>query len=138
MKKMLNYIKFAVKKFFSGSSGAVSNFIFVLTPFVSFFVGWYSGINKGDDFYLGGEIILVTSLVIIAVILRVYSVANSAAVGGMPIPAKRFTIDAGGGEIQVETDRLQELILYTADLEDWLDVMGYSDVEESEDSATER
>lgn len=39
---------------------------------------------------------------------------------GIPTPHNRFTHVDEDGEVTVETRRTQELILYVADLEDWL------------------
>ena len=38
-----------------------------------------------------------------------------------PIPGKRFTQVDDDGEVSIENNRLQELILYVADLEDWME-----------------
>lgn len=45
----------------------------------------------------------------------------------IPKPIERFTEDIGDGEIVIRNDRLQELILYTNDLENWLRANGYTD-----------
>lgn len=45
----------------------------------------------------------------------------------MPIPNERFTEDVGDGEIRIANNRLQELILYTNDLENWFRANGYTD-----------
>ncbi len=43
----------------------------------------------------------------------------------VPVPAKRFTeVDQEDGMVTIEHSRLQELLLYMADLEDWLERMG--------------
>lgn len=39
----------------------------------------------------------------------------------IPVPGKRFTEDRGDGEVTIEYARLQELILYMDELEDWLE-----------------
>lgn len=44
-----------------------------------------------------------------------------------PIPNERFTEDVGDGEIRITNNRLQELILYTNDLENWFRANGYTD-----------
>lgn len=42
-----------------------------------------------------------------------------------PIPSKRFTeYDDEYGEVSIEQDRLQEMLLYVADVEDWLERRG--------------
>ena len=48
------------------------------------------------------------------------AIGNRAGKGAsIPMPSKRFTEVDGDGEVTVEQSRLTELILYTADLEDW-------------------
>ena len=42
-----------------------------------------------------------------------------------PVPNERFTSDNGDGEISVEHSRLQELILFVNDYEEWLERKGY-------------
>ena len=44
----------------------------------------------------------------------------------IPVPNERFTEDVGDGEITIRNDRIQELILYTNDLENWLKEKGYT------------
>lgn len=44
----------------------------------------------------------------------------------IPVPEQRFTEDLGDGEIVVKNDRIQELILYTYDVEEWLKEKGYT------------
>lgn len=39
----------------------------------------------------------------------------------IPVPQKRFTEDRGDGEVTIEYARLQELILYMDELEDWFE-----------------
>lgn len=39
----------------------------------------------------------------------------------IPIPSKRFTSVDSDGEVSIENDRLQELILYIGTLEDWME-----------------
>lgn len=42
-----------------------------------------------------------------------------------PIPAKRFTTEYRDGEVTVENSRLQEMIIYVSDVEDWLESSGF-------------
>ena len=42
-----------------------------------------------------------------------------------PIPAKRFTSESRDGEVTVENSRLQEMIIYVCDVEDWLESSGF-------------
>ena len=38
----------------------------------------------------------------------------------IPIPESRFTKEDSDGEVSIDTNRLQEMILYVADIEDYL------------------
>ena len=42
----------------------------------------------------------------------------------IPVPDKRFTEVDDYGEVSIPNNRIQELILYLADLEDWLERKG--------------
>lgn len=42
----------------------------------------------------------------------------------VPMPSKRFTKDEGDGEVTIEYARLQELILFTYEYENWLEEQG--------------
>lgn len=44
---------------------------------------------------------------------------------GFPVPAKRFTSESRDGEVSVEKNRLQEMILYVSEVEDWLESSGF-------------
>lgn len=44
---------------------------------------------------------------------------------GFPVPAKRFTTEYRDGEVTIENSRLQEMILYVCDVEDWLESSGF-------------
>ena len=44
---------------------------------------------------------------------------------GFPVPVKRFTSESGDGEVSIEKNRLQEMILYVSEVEDWLESSGF-------------
>ena len=44
---------------------------------------------------------------------------------GFPVPVKRFTSESRDGEVTVENSRLQEMIIYVCDVEDWLESSGF-------------
>lgn len=44
---------------------------------------------------------------------------------GFPVPAKRFTSESRDGEVSIEKSRLQEMILYVSEVEDWLESSGF-------------
>lgn len=50
-----------------------------------------------------------------------------------PVPPKRFTSESRDGEVTVENSRLQEMIIYVCDVEDWLESSGF-DLSDSDGS----
>lgn len=44
---------------------------------------------------------------------------------GFPVPVKRFTSESRDGEVSIENRRLQEMIIYVCDVEDWLESSGF-------------
>ena len=44
---------------------------------------------------------------------------------GFPVPVKRFTSESRDGEVSVEKSRLQEMIIYVSEVEDWLESSGF-------------
>ena len=89
-------------------------------PFLGLLLGVVMYEERGY-FAIGGEWLLLVVLEFISSLLKRYVKQNRIYNElDLPIPAKRFTKDVGGGEYQVDTDRLQEMILYVADVEDWL------------------
>lgn len=95
------------------------NFAKVLSfilPFGMYFIGRYT-----DSIWLG-VCVLVTCIIII---YYFKSIANKLGKGiTIPIPDERFTEVDDDGEVSIKHERLQELLLYTADLEDWLERKG--------------
>lgn len=92
----------------------------IMIPFMSLILGAATFEMRGQ-FSIGSEWGLVALLELISYLLKRYArqdrIYNEF---DLPIPAKRFTQNVGGGEYQVDTERLQEMILYVADVEDWL------------------
>lgn len=68
---------------------------------------------------------LLIPIVVFIMIYLINSYANKIGKGiTIPVPDKRFTEVDDDGEVSVENRRIQELLLYTADLEDWLERKG--------------
>lgn len=99
-----------------------ANVMNLIIPYVMYFVGQYVAFNR-DNISVGWEI--CTPIVFVVVIYYLRSAANKIGKGiTIPIPDKRFTNVDDDGEVSVEHKRVQELLLYTADLEDWLERKG--------------
>lgn len=68
---------------------------------------------------------LLIPLVAFILIYLINSYANKIGKGiTIPVPDKRFTEVDDDGEVSIENKRIQELLLYTADLEDWFERKG--------------
>lgn len=92
-------------------------------PYLMWYLGSYLYEQRGK-FAVGSEIFIPIVVFLITYYLNQY--ANRIGKGErIPIPKKRFTHDGEmDGEIVIETDRTEEMILYMADLEDWLEKKG--------------
>ena len=98
-----------------------ANVLNFISPYVMYFVGQYV-IGKGE-FVIGYEILIPLVLFILAYYSK--STANKIGKGVViPKPDKRFTEVDDDGEVSIENNRIQELILYMADLEDWMERKG--------------
>lgn len=101
---------------------AFANILNLIIPYAMYFIGQYMAINRGK-ITVGYEII--APLVFIILIYYLKSMANKMGKGTViPVPDKRFTQVDDYGEVSIENNRIQELILYMADLEDWMERKG--------------
>lgn len=99
----------------------LSNIINVFTPYIMLLVGEYVYSKRGN-FTIGGEIFLPIVLLGIIFVLRMIGKnSKEQKRNAIPVPMKRFTENKGHGEYNVEYARLEEMILYMADLEDYLE-----------------
>lgn len=75
--------------------------------------------------YIGIYEAIILSIVLMVVIRFIKRLANKRNVGdSVPVPGKRFTTEDDDGEVTIENSRLQELILYINDIENWLERKG--------------
>lgn len=99
------------------SLSPLSKMIIWFTPIVMYWIG--RGQIKFD-----GWIILPMVLICIASIFR--RVSNSIGKGEtFPVPKEKFTSVDEDGNPSVGVHRIHELILYVADVEEWLQKNGY-------------
>lgn len=106
-------------------AGMIGNAVIILTPFFMLYVGEYVYSDRGY-WAIGGEVVLPVVLLIIGFILKSYARVSGNDHYDLPVPHNRFTrVDDANGQVDVEYDRVQEMILYMADLEDWFDRNGY-------------
>jgi hypothetical protein len=91
------------------------------------FIGEYVYADRGC-WAIGGEALLPFVFVIAGFMLKSYARVSGNDYSDIPVPYNRFTeVDYDSGQVEVENKRLQEMILYMADLEDWFDRNGYHD-----------
>jgi hypothetical protein len=97
----------------------ILNFIL---PYLMYIVGQNVYAARGY-FGVGGELLIPIIFCMITYVLRSY--ANKIGKGTtIPVPEKRFTEVDDYGEVSIPNNRIQELILYLADLEDWFERKG--------------
>lgn len=105
----------------------IGNALLVSGPFVMLLVGEYAYADRGY-WAVGGEVILPFIFVIAGFALKSYARVSGTDHSDIPVPYRRFTnVDYDSGQVDVDYGRVQEMILYMADLEDWFDRNGYHD-----------
>lgn len=99
-----------------------SRLLYFMLPYLMLFIGEYVYRFRGG-YAIGSEVFIPVFILIIAWLLRSY--ANKIGKGTeVPTPEKRFTEISDEGEVLVERERLNELLIYMADLEDYLEHKG--------------
>lgn len=100
----------------------IANVLGVICPYVTAYAV-LRGYQARGYIGVGGEWFIPFAFWIAMYVLRY--VANKTGKGiTIPVPSKRFTEVSEDGEITVHTSRIQELLVYLSDLEDWLDRKG--------------
>lgn len=101
-----------------------ANIISWIVPYLMYFAGQYAAAGEIKSI-IGpyGEIFIPVASMVLIYYLK--ATANKIGKGvTIPVPDKRFTEVGEDGEVSVEQKRIQELILYMADLEDWMERKG--------------
>lgn len=115
-------IGYSVLYFVESNLRYVAGLIDIGLPYGMYLLGQAMALERGE-FAIGGEI-FVPAIVCI-VVYYIKEIANRCNKGKrIPVPRERFTEVDEDGEVSIENSRLQELILYVADLEDWLERRG--------------
>ena len=121
--EMLKDAWFRLAEGFKNSTLTLSMILFVMTPPICLAVGVYATHDRGGAVEIGGEWFVPLVLILITAMLRGY--ANKVGKGvDCPVPEERFTEELGDGEVVVSTERLQEMILYVDDVENYLERRG--------------
>lgn len=101
---------------------AFANILNIIVPYAMYFIGQYVMTGK-IKLIFGIELLI--PLICGILIFYIKSTANKIGKGTtIPVPSKRFTKVEDDGEVSIENRRIQELILYVADLEDYLERKG--------------
>ena len=109
----------AVAYFITSNMRNFANILNVFCPYLMYFTGQY--VQTGSFKFIYGYHLIIP-IVIVLLTYYLHSAANKVGKGNAcPVPVKRFTHVSEDGEVSIENDRLQELILYMADLEDWME-----------------
>lgn len=96
--------------------------LYAATPFLFLTVGEMACSERGYA-ALGGEYFLIAPLWLIILAVIKNSIYRKKLASGMPVPVERFTTVVDG-EVTVEYDKLNDMLLYVSDLEDWIESEG--------------
>lgn len=92
-------------------------------PYLMYYLGAALYAERGS-FQIGGEAFIPVVIFIFSGVMKVFSNQNGKGLSA-PIPKERFTeVNYETGEVSVDTARVQEMLLYVADVEDWLEKTG--------------
>lgn len=121
---MSNRRRNAVKKtfvLFANNSIYTIEKIIILIPKVLKFIIPFAALMLGlNEVNIYVSIFVIIATIITSSIMQMY--VNSIGKGfDIPVPKKRFTEVDEYGEVSVESERLEEMLLYVSDLEDWLE-----------------
>ena len=95
----------------------------ILTPYLMYVLGQRLALDRGL-FAIGGEIFLPVCLWVVVNFIK--GVANKLNRGPrIPKPTERFTEVDEDGMVSVEQERLDEMLIYMADLEDYMERKGW-------------
>lgn len=101
----------------------IGTLIILVNPYLMYVIGQVLAMDRGI-ITIGGEIFLPVLLLTIAYFIK--SVANKLNKGPrIPRPTTRFTEVDEDGIVSIEQHRLDELLVYVSDLEDWMERKGW-------------
>ena len=115
LKEVLKDTWFSIEYFIRSNLRHFASFFEFALPYCMFYAGMYGNANV--------VLVMIIPVVMFLGIHILRSCADKLGTGNRipPIPNKRFTQVDEDGEVSIENSRLQELILYVADLEDWME-----------------
>lgn len=112
--------------FLKKSMVPLSNVLIVMLPYAMMYITQYCYYFRNCTFAYGGEYIVPVIVLFVIWLLRSYADRLGTGLNIPPVPEKRFTKVDSDGEVSIDKERLQEMILYVGDLEDWLEKRHYS------------
>lgn len=103
--------------------GLLGTIIEFCAPYLMYVLGQKLAIDR-EMFSVGGEVFIPLFVWLIANFTK--NIANKMNRGPrIPKPTKRFTEVDEDGVITIEESKIEELLVYTADLEDWMERKGW-------------
>ena len=100
----------------------IANVLAVICPYATGYAV-VSAYQARGHFAVGGEWFVPLMFYLVIYLLR--SIANRTGKGiSIPKPSKRFTKVSDDGEITIPIARVEELLQYMCDLEDWMERKG--------------
>lgn len=112
----------AVVYFIGSNLRNFANILNIICPYLMYLLGQYV-FSFREGFGVGAELFIPAGFAVVIYLIRQF--ANKIGKGTtIPVPQRRFTSVDEDGEVSVNQNRLQELILYVADVEDWLERHG--------------
>ena len=96
--------------------------VMYFTPYVIIASALFTGCSAVSSMNMFWLTVLAQSICFITSKYLKYSKVEDT---GFPVPSKRFTSESRDGEVSIEKNRLQEMILYVCDVEDWLESSGF-------------
>lgn len=97
-------------------------FVLHLLPYAVISAAWltsFSSVVLSNMFWL--TVLAQVTCLLLSKYLKYSEVEDN----GFPVPSKRFTSESRDGEVSIEKNRLQEMILYVSEVEDWLESSGF-------------
>lgn len=109
-------------QWFITSARTIANIFNAAIPYAMYFIG-QEMFSKRNEISIGWELMIPIGALFVVYFLK--QLGNKYGKGTtIPIPDKRFTSIDEDGEVSVSYDRAQEMLLYMADLEDYLERKG--------------
>ena len=116
-KRIVNFFINALM-LFTKLSKLLANVSIYIAPYVMLFIGQSIGVSRGR-ISVGGELFIPLYFFLLQITFNdISDVTNSKC--NVPTPVQRFT-KRDDDEVSIEKVRVQELLVYVADLEDWFE-----------------